>query len=143
MPKWWLLWSLFFVSAYAEDGIEVDIEDVKEGDDEVEAEKAEDKGPQLIDGFTPEELAKMREGAETHDFQAEVSRLMDIIINSLYGTKDIFLRELLSNSGDALERARFNSVADPSYLGENKDLRIPSRSTRPPRLLASRTAGAG
>merc|ERR1719335_1450157 len=66
----------------------------------------------------------MAESAETHDFQAEVSRLMDIIINSLYGSKDIFLRELLSNAGDALEKARFGSIADPSYLGENKELRM-------------------
>merc|ERR1719420_2613879 len=64
----------------------------------------------------------MKANAESHDFQAEVSRLMDIIINSLYGNKDIFLRELLSNAGDAVEKARFNSISDPKYLGEKQEL---------------------
>merc|ERR1712028_109752 len=55
---------------------------------------------------------------------AEVSRLMDIIINSLYTDKQVFLRELISNAADALEKARFHSVQDESFLGETKDLEI-------------------
>ncbi|CDJ52590.1 heat shock protein 90, putative [Eimeria brunetti] len=47
---------------------------------------------------------------ETHEYQAEVSRLMDIIINSLYTQRDVFLRELISNAVDALEKARFLSL---------------------------------
>merc|ERR1719171_3115519 len=66
----------------------------------------------------------MAEGSEKHEFQAEVNRLMDIIINSLYTDKQVFLRELISNSADALEKARFHSVQDESYLGETKDLEI-------------------
>merc|ERR1711904_96163 len=57
-------------------------------------------------------------------FQAEVNRLMDIIINSLYTDKQVFLRELISNSADALEKVRFLSVQDESYLGDVKDLEI-------------------
>merc|ERR1739844_23633 len=68
--------------------------------------------------------AKMAEGSEKHEFQAEVNRLMDIIINSLYTDKQVFLRELISNAADALEKARFHSVQDESFLGENKDLEI-------------------
>ena len=70
--------------------------------------------PDVIDGFTKEDLEAMKANAESHDFQAEVSRLMDIIINSLYGNKDIFLRELLSNAGDAVEKARGSSCAPES-----------------------------
>merc|ERR1712028_154381 len=55
---------------------------------------------------------------------AEVSRLMDIIINSLYTDKQVFLRELISNAADALEKARFHSVQDESFLGETKDLEV-------------------
>jgi len=68
--------------------------------------------------------AKMVDGSEKHEFQAEVNRLMDIIINSLYTDKQVFLRELISNSADALEKARFHSVQDESYLGDAKDLEV-------------------
>merc|ERR1719426_428059 len=66
----------------------------------------------------------MAESTEKHEFQAEVSRLMDIIINSLYTDKQVFLRELVSNAADALEKARFHSVADESFLGDTKDLEV-------------------
>merc|ERR1719215_1423833 len=66
----------------------------------------------------------MAEGSEKHEFQAEVSRLMDIIINSLYTDKQVFLRELISNAADALEKARFHSVQDESYIGDAKDLEV-------------------
>merc|ERR1712093_184715 len=45
-------------------------------------------------------------------------------INSLYTNKEVFLRELISNSADALEKARFHSVQDESYLGDTKDLEV-------------------
>merc|ERR1719414_2077633 len=66
----------------------------------------------------------MAETSEKHEFQAEVNRLMDIIINSLYTDKQVFLRELISNSADALEKARFLSVQDEAYLGDTKDLEV-------------------
>merc|ERR1739838_733830 len=59
-----------------------------------------------------------------HEFQAEVNRLMDIIINTLYTDKQVFLRELVSNAADALEKARFHSVQDDSFLGDTKDLGV-------------------
>merc|ERR1719230_639472 len=66
----------------------------------------------------------MTDTSEKHEFQAEVNRLMDIIINSLYTDEQVFLRELISNSADALEKARFHSVQDESYLGDAKDLEM-------------------
>merc|ERR1711933_57230 len=78
----------------------------------------------LVDGFSGADREKMKEGEEKHEFQAEVNRLMDIIINSLYTDKQVFLRELISNSADALEKARFHSVQDETYLGDAKDLEV-------------------
>jgi len=75
-------------------------------------------------GFSDEDKAALEANAEKHEFQAEVNRLMDIIINSLYTDKTVFLRELISNSADALEKARFTSVQDDSFLGDAKDLEI-------------------
>merc|ERR1711870_159848 len=90
-------------------------------DDKKEEASSDDK---VVDGFTEEDRTKMTETSEKHEFQAEVSRLMDIIINSLYTDKQVFLRELISNAADALEKARFHSVQDETFLGDTKDLEI-------------------
>lgn len=49
---------------------------------------------------------------------------MDIIINSLYTKKEVFIRELVSNASDALDKVRFIALSNPEYLGENQDLGI-------------------
>jgi len=58
------------------------------------------------------------EKGETYEFQAEVSRVMDIIINSLYSNRDVFLRELVSNAADACDKKRFLSITDGNAAAE-------------------------
>uniref|UniRef100_A0A453L149 Histidine kinase/HSP90-like ATPase domain-containing protein n=1 Tax=Aegilops tauschii subsp. strangulata TaxID=200361 RepID=A0A453L149_AEGTS len=61
---------------------------------------------------------------EKFEYQAEVSRLMDLIVHSLYSHKEVFLRELVSNASDALDKLRFLSVTDPSVLADGGDMEI-------------------
>lgn len=62
--------------------------------------------------------------AEKFEYQAEVSRLMDLIVNSLYSNKEVFLRELISNASDALDKLRFLAVTEPELLKDAVDLDI-------------------
>ena len=62
--------------------------------------------------------------AETHKFQAETRQVLDLMIHSLYSNREIFLRELISNASDALDRLRFAAVKDDSVYEGDHDLRI-------------------
>jgi len=81
--------------------------------------------------------------AETFEFQAEVNRLMDIIINSLYKNKEIFLREVISNGSDALDKIRFVAVSDKTALDSKKELEIRISFDKDARTLTIRDSGVG
>ncbi len=62
--------------------------------------------------------------AEKHEFQAEVSQVLSIVVDSLYSHREVFLRELISNASDALDKLSFRSLTDHEVLGDDKELRI-------------------
>ena len=89
-----------------------------------------------------EEKPAAAEG-ETFEYQAEVNRLLDLIVNSLYSNRDVFLRELVSNASDALDKLRFLSVSDPSMLDGQGDMKIQIKGDPVAKTLTIEDTGIG
>ena len=70
--------------------------------------------------------------AERHEFGAEVGRLLDLVVHSLYSEREIFLRELVANAADAIDRRRFESLTDPALAaaGEARIRIVPDKAAR-------------
>jgi len=79
---------------------------------------------EVVDGFNSKDREELEKASEKFNFNADISRLMDIIINSLYTHKEVFIRELISNASDACEKVRFFAIQNPEFLGDKKDLEI-------------------
>ena len=61
---------------------------------------------------------------QTHNFQTEAKQLLQLMIHSLYSNTEIFLRELISNSSDAIDKLRFKAIEEPELIAGDSDYRI-------------------
>uniref|UniRef100_A0A3P8XNY5 Endoplasmin n=1 Tax=Esox lucius TaxID=8010 RepID=A0A3P8XNY5_ESOLU len=145
----WVLSSCFTASVRAEDELDIDgtVEDdlgkSRDGsktDDEVV--QREEESIQL-DGLNAAQIKEIREKSEKHVFQAEVNRMMKLIINSLYKNKEIFLRELISNASDALDKIRLMSLTHEDALAANEELTIKIKSDKEKNMLHITDTGIG
>ena len=84
-------------------------------------------------------IAKMKE----YQFQAETKKLLDLMIHSLYTNKEIFLRELISNASDALDRLRFEALTNPTLLEQNDKYEIRLDTDKETRTLSVSDTGIG
>lgn len=123
--------------------LESDIGSSREGsrtDDEVVAREEE---AIKLDGLNVAQMKELRDSAEKHAFQAEVNRMMKLIIHSLYRNKEIFLRELISNASDALDKIRLLSLTDKGALSATDELSIRIKADKDNNLLHITDTGIG
>ena len=80
---------------------------------------------------------------KTNQFKAEIAEMLDLVVNSLYSKKEIFLRELISNASDAIDRAKFLSLTDKTLVADNPEWKIQIAADKEAKTLMISDNGTG
>ena len=88
-------------------------------------------------------MAESFKNKENLSFQAEVSKLLDLVANSLYSEREIFLRELISNSADACEKLRYQALSKKNILDDDKDFKIFIKFSKKNKIIEIEDNGIG
>ncbi|RKO89123.1 Hsp90 protein-domain-containing protein, partial [Blyttiomyces helicus] len=110
------------------------------------AEASADASTSVPPGFSTlsaEDEVKVKASAETFKFETEVNRMMKLIINSVYKSKEIFLRELISNASDAIDKIRFLALTNKKELDSASDLKITIVADKEKKTLTITDTGVG
>lgn len=141
---------LFVAGAQAEDEVtdeelkvDSDLGAEREGSRTDDGVVAREEEAIKLDGLNVAQMKELREKAEKHMFQAEVNRMMKLIINSLYRNKEIFLRELISNASDALDKIRLLALTDKEELSTNPEMVIRIKADKDNHVLHITDTGIG
>merc|ERR1712100_310561 len=78
-----------------------------------------------------------------YNFSADINQLMHLIVNAFYSKKEVFLRELLSNASDALDKIRYESLTNPEVLGKTQELKIQILPNKESKTLTIIDTGIG
>ncbi|PLX34475.1 MAG: molecular chaperone HtpG [Hyphomicrobiales bacterium] len=97
----------------------------------------------MSDTKTKQHKSETPEATETHEFKAEVSRLLDILIHSVYSEREVFLRELVSNASDACDKLRYSALTDPDLIKEDPELKISIQADDQAKTLTVADNGIG
>lgn len=121
----------------------------QDDEDPIEAPDSDDDGgprdldAMAIEGLSEDEVKNLRKNMQTKKIGAQTDRMMKLIIHSLYKNKDIFLRELISNASDALDKIRLLSLTDDDQLAATDELSIKIRADPDNNILHITDTGVG
>ncbi|MDD7287745.1 MAG: ATP-binding protein, partial [Succinivibrio sp.] len=81
--------------------------------------------------------------ATVHGFQTQVTKLLDLLANSLYSNKEVFLRELISNASDAIDKLHFMSLTNPDLIKDDPNFKIQIKADKDAKTLTITDNGIG
>ena len=84
-----------------------------------------------------------KSGEKSYEFQAEVAKLLDLMVHSVYSEREVFLRELVSNAADALDKLRYEALTDASLFDKEDELAITLQIDKSTKTLTLSDNGIG